>query len=567
MRNKIKILLSSEETSHFYNSRVNLWCEKLIQRLTEFNFTVYNIIVNPYLEQNVDLPEDTALIRVPFIGNDELFEKCCNSTDNRNNTEKVNRTIIKEKFIDLFKELVIEFISLDKDPIRLGELSFALHNYFKTYSISETLKSELLWEAYRGYIIRYTSDRKNNLEQPDTYGIVQSMGWIFRFLNVLGERIPEADVSHSVFAAFCGIPCVLAKLGSSTPFILTDHRFYLREQYPELYFLKDNSYLKNFLLRFYSSVSGLCYYYSDHIAAVNAYNTKWDNEFLASPKSIGVEALDINLYKLTSNQPLKEYVTIIAQMEIKPENSIKMMIKVADIIKKELHSFKFIIYGQIVDYDYYIECCSLVNELSLKKNFIFGGIGLDDSIVLKSGDIIIVTSEGNFPYSIVEVMLQGKPIIAPESEEFRMLLGTDGLYYMPNEELSFKNSLIKLIENSEYREELGRAIIDRVKSYYSFEEILDYYKETYDELKGNKSVDNEAKALYLSQKLELEKGFAMFQYEYYEEAIRSFRSALKMNMPHIAVVVVLYKIAEAYLKLGNSRMADFEMEKCRLIGV
>lgn len=397
MKDKIKILLSSEETSNFYIGGVNVWIEKLITKLTEFNFTIYNIIINPYLDQNIKLPRDVAFIKVPFIGNDELFEKVYKDSLHEIKSIPVNRGIIHEKFLGLFKELIEEFISVNKNPTKLGEISFALHNYFKEYSVSDTIKSELVWEAYRNYVMIYTSDRKNNIEQPDTYSIVQSIGWIFKYLNILSGRIPRSDVTHSVYASFCSIPCVLAKIANNTPFILTAHAFNLLEQYPQMYLLRETSFLKNFLIRLYSSITGLSNFYSDYISDMNAYNT----------------------------------------VEVDERNRDKF-------------------------------------------------------------------SSGALPNS---------------------------------------------------------------QGYYVFKEVIDNYREAYLKYTDNISIETKEQNYLVKQKLELEKGFTLFMYGYYEEAIIKFRCSLKMGMSNIAMIAVLYNIAEVYIQLGDLNRAIFEMEKINLLKI
>ncbi|WP_379970522.1 DUF3492 domain-containing protein [Ectobacillus sp. sgz5001026] len=84
---------------------------------------------------------------------------------------------------------------------------------------------------------------------------------IFKYCKYTG---PENSVSHAS-AAFCGIPCVIAKL---------EHGVYLREQYLSLSKRNLPAFLNTFLIRFIHSITTLNFFYADQVSPVCHYNTK-----------------------------------------------------------------------------------------------------------------------------------------------------------------------------------------------------------------------------------------------------------------------------------------------------
>jgi len=71
-------------------------------------------------------------------------------------------------------------------------------------------------------------------QDPTLAELKQAYRLLYHLLMVLHFPIPCADIAHSSAASFCGLPCVLAKLANGTPYLLTEHGVYLREQYLNL---------------------------------------------------------------------------------------------------------------------------------------------------------------------------------------------------------------------------------------------------------------------------------------------------------------------------------------------
>jgi len=122
-----------------------------------------------------------------------------------------------------------------------------LHLYFMDYEYKVSFKSAFAWNAYKQIILNHVNTSQGSWHRPDIYCLIQSLGWIYRFMNILNTPIPDTDVTHSSAAAFCSIPCVIAKLKNKTPFLLTEHGVYLREQYLGLGKNKYSSFLNKFL--------------------------------------------------------------------------------------------------------------------------------------------------------------------------------------------------------------------------------------------------------------------------------------------------------------------------------
>src|SRR5207302_8705686 len=87
--------------------------------------------------------------------------------------------------------------------------------------------------------------------------------------------------------SFCGVPCVLAKLAHGTPYLLTEHGVYLREQYLNLRRQVESFVVRWFLYRVIENVVELNYYFADLVAPVCAFNSRWEKHLGVPQSQIG----------------------------------------------------------------------------------------------------------------------------------------------------------------------------------------------------------------------------------------------------------------------------------------
>ena len=137
---------------------------------------------------------------------------------------------------------------------------------------------------------------------PSLAEVKEAYRLLYHLLMVLHFPIPYADITHSSAASFCGLPCVLAKLARGTPYLLTEHGIYLREQYLNLGSQVKSFFVRWFLYRLVENVVELNYYFADQISPVCAYNSRWEKQLGVSPNRIEVIFNGVNPEKF---QPYK----------------------------------------------------------------------------------------------------------------------------------------------------------------------------------------------------------------------------------------------------------------------
>lgn len=575
---KLKVLLTTEGTYPFHQGGVSTWCDILVKKLDSVDYVVYSVVTDPFITQKFDMPKGTQLLKMPLWGTEEPSEHLTTPFSLVYLKKKRTTThIIKTFFIPLFIELIEELISPNKNPQQLGKTMLHLYRYFQEYEYKETFKSELAWNTYKKLILDYAKQPQYNLSQPDIYGLIQSLGWVYRFLNILNTEVPKTNVSHASASAFCGIPCVLAKLEHNTPFLLTEHGVYLREQYLSISKRNLSTFLNIFLIRFIHSITTLSYHYADQVSPVCHYNTRWETKFGVSHENIEViyNGVDKRVFQELSTIKRKN-PTVVTVARIDPIKDIKTLIKAAAHVKNYVPDVKFVVYGSVSVQSYYEECLELREELDLEETFTFAGHTTNMVAAYNSGDVIALSSISEaFPYSVVEAMMVGKPIVTTDVGGIREALGKTGILVTPRSSEEFSSALLKLLGDINLQKSMGAAARERALQHFTLDMVLEHHLKAYLKLATyakkpfvlpivaqQQSVVYEQGSL---QKLYSEKGYALYANGYYKEAIEQFRFAIKVNPQAPAVPVFISEIIKSYHKLGDFHKAINEMDKLRTI--
>ncbi|GGA20010.1 GT4 family glycosyltransferase PelF [Psychrobacillus lasiicapitis] len=569
---KLKVLLSTEGTYPFHEGGVSTWCNILIEKLDMVDYFLYSVVTNPFILQKFPLPKSTNLIKVPLWGTEEPSEHLATPFSQIYLQKKQTTTqLIEAQFIPLFKDLIHEIISPNKNPEKLGMTIHQMYKYFQEYEYKETFKSELAWNTYKKIILDSTESSEYRLIQPDIYGMIQSLGWVYRFLNIINTPVPKTNVSHSSASAFCGIPCVIAKLEHKTPFLLTEHGVYVREQYLSLSKRNLSSFLNIFLIRFIHSINTLNYHYADQVSPVCHYNTRWETKLGVNRENIEViyNGVDKNIFKEAKKMD-RPHPTVVSVARIDPIKDIISLIKSAEIVRKTIPNVKFIVYGSISVQEYYEECLALQKKLNLEETFIFAGHTTNMAAAYHAGDVIALSSISEaFPYSVVEAMMTGKPVVATDVGGIREALENNGFLVTPRDPNGFANAIITLLKDEGLREKMGRDARERAMKYFTLEKVLEQHLKTYIKLATHaneqmtdvmKDESNAASIVELQQ-FYSEKAYALFSKGDYLEAIEQFRLAIHVDRNTPAAFVYTTEIAKAYHHLGDSEQVQKELEK------
>ncbi|HEU4963928.1 MAG TPA: GT4 family glycosyltransferase PelF [Bacilli bacterium] len=565
---KISVLLATEGTYPFHQGGVSTWCETLVNKVEQVDYVVYSVIMNPFVTQKFKLPAGTKLVSVPLWGTEEPSEHLSTpfatiyAAKRRTDEEAVRR-----EFVPLFTALIEEILSPVKDHQRFGAILVQLYDFFQHYDYKASFKSEATWEMYKELVLKRAAQNHFGLSQPDVYGLIQSLGWVYRFLNIVNTEVPETHVTHSSAAAFCSIPCVIAKIKRQTPFMLTEHGVYLREQYLSLGQRQYSSFLSAFLMRFIHSISGLSYAYADQVSPVCHYNTRWETRFGVPRKRIEViyNGVDQGVFteapRVAQTQP-----TVVMVARIMPVKDVLTFIRSAALVRQQIPNVKFVLYGSVGVQSYYEECLQEKDRLSLGDTVVFAGHTSNMAAAYRSGDIIALSSISEaFPYTVVEAMMSGKPVVSTDVGGVREALGDTGLLVTPRSPDELARELIKLLQDQELREELGSEARQRALNYFTLERMIDLHLRSYIQLASGAEErlplgDRDHQGI-TRQKFLMEKGVLLMEHGLYQQAVEQFQAALREKPDSPLAPVLLGELSKAYNHLGQYDRSLLELER------
>lgn len=556
-------MLTTEGTYPFHQGGVSTWCNVLVDGLPNVDYFIYSIMMNPYVTQKFTLPQNTTLIKVPLWGTEDPSEHLTTPFSVAYLAKKrTDSKIVITHFLPLFKDMIQEILCMDKDPVKFANILYDLFCFFKQYDYRNSFKDEIVWAAFKDLIFGYTVDPNYKLPQPSVFDIIQSLGWLFRFFTVLNTPLPPVDVTHSAAAAFCGIPGVLAKLERKTPFLVTEHGVYLREQYLNINRLNYSPYLKTFLIRYIHSIVNLNYFMADQVSPVCHYNTRWEKRFGVSTSKIEViyNGVDRNIFAPSSPKTINVHPTVISVARVDPVKDQITLIRTAALVKEQIPDVRFLIYGSITVAEYYEECLTLRKQLNLEENFIFAGHTNNVPAVLAQGDVVALSSITEaFPYSVVEAMMAGKAVVSTDVGGVKEAIADCGMVVTPRNHEQMAQALIRLLRNPDLRQTLGEEARKRALNLFSIERSLELYSGVY--LKLIKSAGQPQVYFLQRQRQQLlsNKGYALLELGFWREAIDQFQQAIEACPSSAAVPVLMIEIAYAYNELGDSERAILDL--------
>jgi glycosyltransferase involved in cell wall biosynthesis len=482
---RIRVCWTGEGTYPFNTGGVSTWADLLVHNLKNIDFIIMPVQMTPFETLKFPLPQNVIdLINIPLWGSEEpvgYIKKIHFSKiyANKVKTNNINQT---GKFIPILINLLKHIYRIKDDMDELGEDLYQFYEYFQQYDYYETFKKEEIWYAYRDFYEKHFKDEKENI--PTLFDMIEGLRYLFRFFIILLPTIPYADIYHSSAAAFCGLPCIIAKKKHRSKFLLTEHGIYIREQYLAASRNQMPYRTKEFLMGLITTVSKLNYHFADVISPVCNYNSRWELEWGAKKERIKTiyNGVDVDRFKKLDVQK-NDRPTVVMVARIDPLKDIETFIYTADLVRKEIKNVLFKLYGPVVNEKYYKKCKKLVKELNLEKNFEFAGKTNSAELAYNEGDVVMLTSISEaFPFVVLEAMSCEKVVISSDVGGTKEVLEGYGYVVKPKDYKEFANKTIYLLKNPEIAKEMGKDARERVLIGFTIEDMIVNYEREYRKL-------------------------------------------------------------------------------------
>jgi glycosyltransferase involved in cell wall biosynthesis len=489
---RISVLLTTEGTYPHNSGGVSTWCDALIRNTPEVSYTVLPIMMNPHIEQKYDPPRNARrVINVPLWGIEEPAEFLTEITFANLHIRKRETTdaMIEREFIPLFRNLLAVINEGGREAGRIGSIFVALEDYFRRRDYNKTLKSRPVWFAFRKTMEEFSRRMVEEhplpgaaYQLPSLFDLTESLRWLYRFLIVLNVRTPRTSVTHSTAAAFCGIPCITAKVRHGTPMLLTEHGVYVREQNLFLSRFHRLFFAKQFLLNLITTISRANYHHADVISPVCHYNTRWEVAQGAGRDKIRVIYNGVDPDRFTPPPRESDRQLVIATARIDPLKDIETFLRMAALVHDTHRAARFVVHGSVADREYFRKCLDLRHDLGLDHIVEMGVESENVLAAYHAAAVVVLTSMSEaFPYSVLEAMSCARPVVSTDVGGVREALETNGFLVPPGDADALAREVRKLLDDPALRASVGAraraAIVERFRVDHTIARYLDLYSE------------------------------------------------------------------------------------------
>lgn len=487
----LSVLMTTEGTYPYGAGGVSTWCDALLRNTPDVRYVLLPIMMNPHIEARFDPPSNVQrIIDVPLWGIEEPSEFAL-ETPFAALYEKKRRTTedeIEDGFLPRFRALLDCVNSGGSDPAAFGRVLVQLEDWFARYDYAVTMRSRPVWTTFADVMQTFARRAAATLppdgrehQLPSLFDLTECLRWLYRFLIVLTVRVPEVSVTHTTAAAFCGIPCITAKVRHGTPMIVTEHGVYLREQNLFLSRFRRLFFCKQFLLNLITAVVRANYHHADVVAPVCHYNTRWELAHGTPQHKIRViyNGVDPELFASAPKRGAAPHV--IATARIDPLKDIETLLRVAARVRETHREVRFTIYGNAPEREYYDRCLALRRELGLDDVVAMGAVADDVVTAYRDCDVVLLTSISEaFPYSVIEAMSCERAVVASDVGGVGEALEECGLLVRPRDVEGFATAVRQLLDDAPLRARIGRRARARVLEEFrldgSIAAYLDLYK-------------------------------------------------------------------------------------------
>lgn len=489
---RLSVLLTTEGTYPYHKGGVSTWCHALTSKVSDVDFTILAVAMHPYMRPAYELaPGVRTLIAVPIWGTEDPAEYGWyhSAAEFLRCRWQTTSDMVAERFVPAYECFLREARAAPPSLALAAKAVASMHEYFRVFDYQRTMSDRLVWDAFVRVASEGWARAEPDAPPPSLGEFADAWRLLGRLLTVLATPIPRTDLTHSAAAAFCGLPCIVAKLRWGTPFLLTEHGVYVREQYLNLGRSVRSLFVRWFMSGVIGTVADLNYAMADQVSPVCRYNTRWERWRGVPSGRIQVIYNGVDPARFSpaaEGSPRGERPLVVSVGLIFPLKGQLDLIEAAAQLRQTIPNVEVRLYGSASDHAYYAECQARVRQLGLENTVIFAGSTKEPWDVYRRADVVAMASISEaFPYAVIEAMLSGAAIVATDVGGVHEALGPAGVLVEPRNPGALARALADLLTSAGERRTLGVAARARALEYFTEDRFVDEYRTTYRRLAGD----------------------------------------------------------------------------------
>jgi glycosyltransferase involved in cell wall biosynthesis len=488
----LKVLLVTESTYPYNWGGLSTWCHALVRELSGVEFSMLAVTADPFAKPLFALPPNVVeFTTIPLWGIRESWEVNLRDGGRRRRRRRrlTSEVVVEECFAPHYRTLIRQVLGGARDDVALAEALHAISRFSREHDFDEAFRSRAAWSALCEEVDTLFPALADGLgymaTRPAMSDLAAASQWFYHWLFPLSQPIPKVDVAHATMAGICSMISVVCKLEHGSGFLLSEHGIYLREVYLAEHASSNSLFRKCLKVGFARRMTELAYAYADLVAPCCDYNQRWERRIGVEPDRIrtayyGIDsALFEPVERVVADRPV-----VVWAGRIDPLKDVETLLLAAAIVKEQRPEVRFLLYGGVPvgNEEYNERCLSLHLELGLQDTVSFEGFTSDIGAAFAAADLVVLSSisEG-FPFSTLEAMLCGKPIVATAVGGMAEQVTADcGRVVRPRSPQELGAAILDVLGSPESCRALARGARERAASHFSIERFRETHQSIYD---------------------------------------------------------------------------------------
>ena len=505
---KTILMINWDNYPNIASGGVYEWAKSLIDGLTDYQFIVVNCLSNPNVSGSYYIPDNVVkVIELPLFGC-QRYEEFYKHEDSMlvSKIIKTNKSFIENEFLSTYKEFLSELISDNCDSSRLESTIFKLHQMLVEHDSKKCLEDPLTFKTFIDLLQQDFLYKHVPLKDAEVF-----FQFLQRIIQILSIKLPHVDLIHSSNAWFPSMIGICAKNESNCPMIVTEHGIAFKDLLLNQWRYMNNgasSILWKILL---GNISKTVCKSADILAPVCYANSIFEQSLGLDKSRIKVihNGVDTTRFRPmdestlsqkneNNDNPIDQYQksplnmasipkqkrpTVVYVGRIELLKDVGNLIEGIKFVKQRIPDVLCLIYGTSTDLEYAKHCYNLVKELQLEDNIRFMGKTNEPEIAYNSADVVVLSSirEG-FPYSVLEGMACGKPIVSTDCGGIREAMENYGLLVKPRHPSELGWAITKLLKDNNLRIQMGNGAKESTLMDFSMDHFVNDFRNLYVEL-------------------------------------------------------------------------------------
>ncbi|HET9058282.1 MAG TPA: DUF3492 domain-containing protein [Acidimicrobiales bacterium] len=424
----MKIYLSTEGTYPFAMGGVSTWADLLVRGLADHEFHVAAVVDNPIHPLAFTPPSNVVVQAIPLWGS-EMIDEYLAVPGSWKRALRTSTREVRKRFLPCWEPFVDVLAAHEAPTAALADNLAEVARFAERYDLRRALASPAAWSALLAGLKGNPLMARSPCNEAIEFGRA-----LFRFLLPLCAPIPRCDVAHTSAAGLCALPAVVAKYRYGTPLLLTEHGIYLRER---IMASAPKPIEEKFLLvNFFRAVTELSYREADVLAPVCAYNGRWEEDLGVQAERIqvihnGLTRDSLAALPLAPPDGTPPTVGYVGRLDVLKD--VVTLIRAFGVVRSFVPEARLRLWGPASTPEYLQRCQTVASSLGLWPGAVsFEGRTADLPGAYGSCHVVALSSitEG-FPYTVVEAMLAGRPVVATDVGGVAEALGGIGLMPSP----------------------------------------------------------------------------------------------------------------------------------------